>query len=163
MKIQIIRSANVKRENREYCIGHLYIDGEFFCDTLEDYDRGLDECMPLDKVAQKKISGKTAVPTGNYLIHMNVVSTRYSLIPYYQTFCKGKMPRLNAVRGFNGVLIHPGNTEADSEGCILVGENKAVGMLLNSRDTWKQLYLKMLAVSNMCGTISLEIKRKYKV
>ena len=50
------------------------------------------------------------------------------------------MPRLMNVPGFEGVLIHPGNDHTDTEGCILVGDNKAVGKVLNSQKIFKELY-----------------------
>ncbi len=71
---------------------------------------------------------------------MDVVSPKYVKKEYYKTFCEGRMPRLLDVPGFDGILIHPGTTEADSAGCLLVGKNKEVGKLLQSRDTWCDLY-----------------------
>lgn len=96
-----------------YTIGKLYIDGQYFCDTLEDKVRDLSR--------EKKILGQTAIPAGEYEIVVNV-SPRF----------KRKLPRLLDVPGFDGILIHRGNTSEDTAGCILVGENKAKGKLINS-------------------------------
>lgn len=96
-----------------YTIGKLYIDGQYFCDTLEDKVRNLSR--------EKKIPGQTAIPAGEYEIIVNV-SPRF----------KRKLPRLLDVPEFDGILIHRGNTAEDTAGCILVGENKAKGKVINS-------------------------------
>ncbi len=103
-----------------YTIGKLFVDGEYFCDTLEDTDR-LDEGMSLDEIKKLKQPGQTAIPEGSYKVIVNV-SPKF----------KRLLPRLQNVPGFEGVLIHRGNTAKDTAGCILVGENKRVGMVLNS-------------------------------
>ncbi|WP_071146887.1 DUF5675 family protein [Bacteroides ihuae] len=103
-----------------YTIGKLFMDGEYFCDTLEDTDR-LDEGMSLDEIKKLKQPGQTAIPEGKYKVIVNV-SPKF----------KRLLPRLQNVPGFEGVLIHRGNTAKDTAGCILVGQNKKVGMVLNS-------------------------------
>lgn len=109
MKLKLVRIA--KREN--YTIGKLYVEGEYFCDTLEDRVRDLS--------VEKKIPGETAIPAG-----------KYDLIVSMSPRFKRELPRLLNVPYFEGILIHRGNTEKDTSGCILVGENKAVGKVLNS-------------------------------
>lgn len=124
-----------------YTIGKLYIDNEFFCNTLEDKDRGLNNKMSLEEVKKIKKPGITAIPTGTYNIRMNVVSPKYSKNSWYLNNCNGsRMPRLDNVIGYQGVLIHPGNTDADSEGCILVGKNDVKGKVTKSKDYFLQLY-----------------------
>lgn len=125
-----------------YTIGRLYIDGEYFCDTLEDTDRGLRQSLPECVNKSKKVKGKTAIPTGRYRITLDIKSKKYSQYVFYN-FCNGCVPRLLNVPAFDGILIHVGNTETDTEGCILVGENKAVGKVLNSKDTFLRLYDKL--------------------
>ena len=122
----------------EYTIGTLYINGKYFCDTLEDTDRGLSYTMSLSEISQKKIHGKTAIPTGVYKIIMNIVSSRFKNSIWAKPY-KGMVPRLSEVPGFDGVLIHPGNSAKDTEGCILVGQNKVKGGIVHSADTWKKL------------------------
>lgn len=125
----------------KYTVGKLYINGKYFCDTMEDVDRGLDQNMSLSTIQNLKIYQETAIPTGQYKIDMNIVSPKYSNFSKYP-WAKpygGKIPRLLNVKGFQGVLIHPGNTKEDTAGCILVGENKAVGKVLNSQATFKKL------------------------
>lgn len=125
-----------------YTIGKLYVDGEYFCDTLEDTDRGLDQSWGEAEILVQKIAGETAIPTGTYEVTLSVVSPRFSKKAAY-AFCGGKLPRLLETKGFSGVLIHAGNTAADTAGCILVGRNTIVGKLTNSLDTLKTLYPKL--------------------
>ena len=138
MKLELKRIA----KKDKYTIGHLYIDGKFFCDTLEDPDRGLTSTMNLTEIKAKKIKGDTAIPTGTYKVTLDVVSPKYSNFSKYPyvKFCGGKMPRLLNIPGYEGVLIHAGNTQKDTEGCILVGSNKVVGKVINSQVIWKKLY-----------------------
>lgn len=135
MELRLKRIA--RRET--YTIGRLYVDGKRFCDTIEDTDRGLSQALPLSVNKAKKKKGVTAIPAGRYRITLDVVSPRFSGKTQY-LFCGGKLPRLINVPAFDGVLIHIGNSARDTEGCILVGENKAVGKVLNSTKTFKALY-----------------------
>lgn len=163
MNLTVKRAANVLRGDRAYCIGHLYIDGVYFCDTLEDYDRGLDAHDDIELINAQKVAAKTAIPTGQYEVDMDTVSPKYLKKPFYRAFCNAKMPRLCYVRGYQGVLIHSGNNENDTEGCLLVGQNKVVGKLINSLDTWKSLYMRMSKVHDRHEGISINIIRQYKV
>lgn len=122
-----------------YTIGHLSIDGKRFCDTCEDTDRGLRQDLPLSVNQAKKRRGITAIPVGRYRVTLDVKSPKYSKKKQYD-FCNGFVPRLINVPAFEGILIHIGNTAADSEGCILVGRNTKVGMVLESTKTFKALY-----------------------
>lgn len=131
-----------------YTIGRLYINGEYICDTLEDKDRGLDnETMSIAEIKAVKVPGETAIPTGKY-----EVSITYS--PRF----KRMMPLLSGVNGFDGVRIHSGNTHKDTEGCILVGKNKEVGKVLDSRYTYNNLYKKLEAAAKRGEYITIEIK-----
>jgi hypothetical protein len=112
----------------EYTIGSLFIDGEYFCDTLEDKDRGLTQSMSLEEIRKIKIPHETAIPTGVYKVIVNLSPAK-----------KRMLPRLLDVPGFSGVLIHRGNTKHDSSGCILVGENKVKGKVINSTQYEKRL------------------------
>ena len=111
-----------------YTIGKLYIDGEYFCDTLEDKVRDLNKNGVFDN-GEKKIYGETAIPYGTY----NVKWT-------YSNKFKKYMPLIENVPSFAGIRIHAGNSSADTQGCVLVGENKAVGKVLNSKNTVNKLY-----------------------
>lgn len=126
----------------EYTIGKLYIDGEYFCDTIEDVDRGLFQNMPLQQLKEKKVKHQTAIPTGSYKITLDIQSPKFSQKSQYD-FCEGYLPRLIDVPAFEGILIHIGNKAGDSSGCILVGENKVKGQVINSTNTFKKLYEKL--------------------
>lgn len=140
MKLALIR----KHKKDKYCIGKLYIDGEYFCDTLEDKDRGLTDNMTVYEISKIKVKKETAIPTGTYKV----------TITYSNRF-KKNMPLINNVKGFKGIRIHSGNTDKDTEGCILVGQNKVVGQVINSQATYKVLYNKLLKDTN---NLIIEIK-----
>lgn len=136
----------VKRIYRglSYTIGKLYLNGEYFCDVLEDTDRGLDDSMDLDKILELKKPTITAIPTGTYKV----------LITYSPRF-KQNMPLICNVKGFEGIRIHSGNNHQHTSGCLLVGENKEVGKVLNSKAT----YTKLFNILNECDediTITIE-------
>jgi hypothetical protein len=123
-----------------YTIGKLSINGKYICDTLEDSDRGLASGMLLDVLKHKKLAHITAIPTGRYQVTMNVISPRLSRSKFYQQFGGGRVPKLLNVPAFEGILIHCGNTAKDTDGCILVGKNSKVGMVLDSKITYSNLY-----------------------
>lgn len=125
MDIQLKRIA--KKET--YTIGKLYIDGVYFCDTIEDKDRGLNQAMSINDIKKKKVYGETAIPTGTYKL----------VIDYSNRFKKNMAHILN-VPGYEGIRIHTGNSAKDSLGCIIVGKNKIVGKVIESRDTYNQLF-----------------------
>lgn len=129
-----------KYKKQGYTIGNLYINGEFFSNTLEDTDRGLKDSMTLDEILKQKNPSNTAIPSGTYSITLNVVSPRFGSRPFYKEVCNGKLPRLLNVKGFDGVLIHAGNTAEDSAGCLLVGMNLEKGKVFKSQETFRKLY-----------------------
>ena len=125
MDIQLKRIA--KKET--YTIGKLYIDGVYFCDTIEDKDRSLNQTMSINDIKKKKVYGETAIPTGTYKL----------VIDYSNRFKKNMAHILN-VPGYEGIRIHTGNSAKDSLGCIIVGKNKVVGKVVESRNTYNQLF-----------------------
>lgn len=131
---------------KDYTIGTLSIDGVPFCDTLEPTDRGLKSSMTLKEIKANKVKGKTAIPTGIYHVDMDTVSPRLKNKSYAKPY-GGRVPRLQGVKGFDGVLIHPGNTADDTEGCILVGRNTEVGKLTDSKATYCKLFEMMDAAN----------------
>lgn len=155
MELKLIR----KYKKNAYTIGALYINNVKFCDTLEDKDRGLTSTMSEIQIKAIKVNDNTAIPSGTYTINMFIKSPKYSNYSKYSWAreCNGCVPRLLDVKGYEGVLIHPGNDKDDTSGCILVGENKAVGKVLKSVVTWKALYKKLKEASNKGEKITITI------
>jgi len=108
-RMELTLNRKQKLENRT--IGELLVNGNKFSFTLEDKVRLLWSLMPFKQLLGVKIFGKTAVPSG-----------RYQIVLAYSNRFKRKLPLLVNVPKFEGVLIHGGNTEADTEGCILIGK-----------------------------------------
>ena len=127
MIITLIRKVGTKG----FTEGKLYLDGVYFCDTIEDEER------------VKKIQDKTAIPKGKYSVIINM-SNRF----------KKLMPLLLNVPNYTGVRIHSGNTSEDTEGCILVGKKLKDGFVTKSRDTFKLLMKKLEGQKD----ITIEIK-----
>lgn len=115
-----------------YTEGRLYIDGRYFCDTLEDTDRSLYKEMPLDEMRAKKVAGETAIPLGRYNVSMT----------YSPRFGR-PLPLVEGVPCFEGVRIHAGNTTKDTAGCLLLGERCGRGMIKNSRINCERLFALM--------------------
>lgn len=89
--------------------GELFVEGEHFCWTLED------------PWINNRV-GQSCIPAGSYRVVLTI-SARFGR----------QMPRLLDVPGRLGILIHTGNTDADTEGCILVGDKRLGDEVLNSR------------------------------
>ena len=111
-------------KGEKYTIGRLYIDDVFFCDVLEDKVRDLSK--------EEKVWGQTAIPEGTYKIIIN-----------YSNRFKRDLPLLLNVPQFEGIRIHPGNTEVDTHGCLLVGINSQKGKVTQSRITFDKLFAKI--------------------
>lgn len=138
MLMELVVDRRWKKQS--YTISNLTIDGKWFCNILEDADRGLDNSMSMEKIKELKKPSITAIPRGTYEVTLDVISPKYSKVQFYREVCEGKVPRLLNVKGFEGILIHAGNTDKDSSGCLLVGHNKVKGQVVNSRETFKELY-----------------------
>lgn len=128
-----------------YTIGKLYIDDVYFCDTIEDTVRDFNKNGKFDN-GEKKVHSKTAIPYGTYEI-------KWTYSPRFKKYT----PQLMNVPSFEGIRIHAGNTSADTEGCLILGKNKQVGKVLNSRATINKFYP---IIKNACsnGKVTIEIK-----
>lgn len=116
-----------------YTVGNLFIDGKFFCNTMEDKVRELPASCPYTSKGLpcrciEKTYGQTAIPAGEYRVTME-----------YSPKFRRKLPYLHGVPHFLGILVHPGTTQEDSAGCILVGNNSVKGKLTESRATSDRL------------------------
>ena len=129
-----------KWKKPSYTIGVMSIDGKRFCETLEDTDRGLRDSMSTEQIKSLKKPHITAIPTGVYEVNLNTISPKFGSRSFYKEVCKGKVPRILNVKGFDGILIHAGNKAEDTDGCILVGRNKVVGQVVDSQATFRELY-----------------------
>jgi hypothetical protein len=147
-----------KYKKIDYCVGRMSIDGTFICNTMEDVDRGLDDGMQDWMIRNKKIPNVTAIPTGRYKVDMDTVSPKFSKYPFYMEVCKGKLPRIKNVKGFDGILIHCGVDHSNSSGCILVGMNKQKGKLTDSKETFKKVYALMKEAHDKGETIYITIE-----
>ena len=157
MNIKIYR----KYKKETYTIGQLYINGEYFCDTLEDKDRGLNQNMPLSYIKSNKVYGETAIPIGTYEITLDIISNRLSKYLFYTEVCQGKVPRILDVPGFDGILFHVADGAKGAElvnGCIGIGTNAIKGGLLNGKETFKKLYKKMEEAKNRGEKITVTIQ-----
>lgn len=155
MKIQVKRTAR----KGTYTVGKVSIDDKYFCDSLEDTDRGANQVMPFtstggvkgywttpDHGTIEKEPGRTAIPTGLY------DATVY-FWPKYKCYCV----QLLRVPGFTGILMHNGMTADHSEGCILLGKNNFVGRLDGSRLYMDALAARVLAAEKMGERVTVAV------
>ena len=152
--MNIIMELILKRiaKRKTYTIGRMYIRGQvmdeylpgtedkYFCDTLEptwrDYEHGA-----------YKVKGKSAIPEG-----------RYAVVISYSPRFKQWLPILLGVPKFEGIRIHAGNTAKDTEGCILVGQNREVGKVLDSRKWLYELKQRIVEAKDKGEAVWITIK-----
>lgn len=131
MELKLVRTEKTE----ESTIGNLYVNGIWEAFVLEDKDRGLTQSMSLEEIKALKVHGKTAIPAGKYEV----------AITFSNRFQK-YLPLLINVPGFEGIRIHPGNTEADSSGCLLPGKTRGFNLVGESRKAFADLFAKLKAV-----------------
>lgn len=130
------------QKDEDVTISGITFDGEWQCWGLEDPVREI----PGQPVSTWKIHGKTAIPAGRYKVIIDM-STRF----------KRLLPLLLDVPGYSGVRIHAGNTAADTEGCILVGNERLAKSLARSQLALAPFMAKMTEAQRKGETIWLEI------
>lgn len=109
-------------------LGKFFVDDLYFAETLEDRDRGLDSSMTEEEILRIKIKKETAIPVGRYRVAFT-----------YSQRLKRTLPILLDVKGFQGIRMHKGNTNVDTEGCPIVGSTRGVDAVYQS--TSKELEL----------------------
>ena len=131
------RLAIIKEVSEEY---KTYEEEEYFCDTLEPTWRNY-------KHGGRKIKGCSAIPEG-----------RYAVVISYSPKFEQWLPILLGVPNFSGIRIPAGNTSADTEGCILVGKNKIVGQLVDSRIWLHRLKKKIVEAKDRGEAVWITVK-----
>lgn len=127
-----------------YTIGKLEVfhwgNWEWIADTIEDKVRDLNKNGVFDN-GETKVYSESAIPYGEYEVTLDIKSPKYSNFNKYPQYKKydGYLPRLLDVPHFEGILIHIGNTAQHSSGCLIVGENKVVGKVINSTATFYRI------------------------
>jgi len=114
----------------DYTIGPLYINGQYFCDILEDSVRDLNKDGDLLDEGEGKIPSKTAIPYGSYDIILSI-SPKFGRV----------LPLLLNVKHFTGIRIHAGTK---SDGCLVIGENTVPGKVINGKKYETKLIQMML-------------------
>ena len=144
MELNLLRNHLTDRATT----GLLLVDGVPECVTLEDCDRGLKTGLNLAQLKARKRGGVTAIPTGRYRVIVNR-SPRFGRL----------LPRLQNVPAFEGILIHPGNDDGDTDGCILVGQRLRNGQIMpgTSRPAFEALFAKIQAALGRGEAVWIEI------
>jgi hypothetical protein len=132
MKIKVTREVFTGKST----IGSLYVNGIFECYTLEDVVRP----------NGTKVFGETAIPKGVYKVIVDM-SNRF----------KRMLPHILGVPQFDGIRIHPGNTDKDTHGCILVGTTRQKDFIGNSRLAFDALFAKIQSAIQKGEEITIEI------
>lgn len=131
---RMILKVERKTFTRLSTIGTLSIDGRIECFTLEDFDRGLTSDMSNEQIVKGKVYGKTCIPYGTYEVAVTFSN-------HFGQF----LPLLMNVPGFGGIRIHPGNTDRDTQGCLLLGTDKTKDRVINSRAAFGRVFEKIRA------------------
>lgn len=174
LTIEVVREKVVKlRNNKMATIGKMFINGRYFCDTLEDNDRGLNDTMELGEISRRKEYGETAIPSGEYEVSLRIPSKKFSANKYKKwtkfAVYAGEyayLPRLLNVKGFDGVLIHVGNKHTDTEGCLLVGKynwnDDNANEITESQNTFKELMEEIYKINPPKNNFRIRITRSQK-
>lgn len=128
MELVLTRTTRTNRST----IGELTVDANPECFVLEDKDRRLQQGKPLSELTALKVKTKTAIPSG-----------RYEIVISFSDRFKKMLPLLLDVPAFAGIRIHPGNTDANTEGCLLPGKTKSPNMVGSSRAAFTVLFDKI--------------------
>lgn len=150
MIIDVIRNVFTN----DSTIGEMYIDGKFFCYTLEDKDRALYQSQSVDEIKKVKVQDNTAIPYGKYFITLSPTTLKGV------GELDGKLLSIEDVKGFASIKIHSGNTKEHTRGCILVGETKSKNFIGNSKKTVAKLMTTCYKAFEKDELITLNIKQQ---
>lgn len=139
MNLKLVRD----KSNPGQTLGCLSVDGKFECYTLEDTVREV-EGLP---VSSWKVMGDTAIPRGTYAVVIN-----------WSAHFGKYLPQLLNVPGYEGVRIHSGNTAADTEGCILLGDIRFASYIGASRIAADRVQAKIQAALDSGDQVSIEVQ-----
>lgn len=132
-----------------YTVGRFYVAGTFFGNSMEDKDRGFDKAMPLKSIQLGKVYGKTAIPTGTYIVKLTY-SPKFASRAWGKKY-GGLVPEIMDVPAFSGIRIHPLNSAEDSLGCIGVGKNDRKGRISKATQYYYDLMDKYLMPAHKRG------------
>lgn len=152
------RKVRIERRWKKaaYTIGRLYVDGDLWCNTLEDTDRGLHSGMGEAYIASKKVYGKTAIPRGTYEVKLTY-SPKFAKKAWAKKY-GGLVPEIMNVKCFSGVRFHPLNKPEETDGCIGPGHNTKVGQVTNSTQCYYRLMDEVFVPAYEAGeSVILEI------
>jgi hypothetical protein len=141
MKLELKRIAL----KPNYTIGKLFINGTYYCDTIEDKVIDLNKNGKFDD-GLTKVMHQTAIPYGTFKVVVN-----------HSPKFNRELPRLLDVPYFEGILIHNGSDQNSSSGCIIVGENKTVGKVINSTFYMNNLTARIKDAQNKGETTTITI------
>lgn len=141
MKLELKRIAL----KPNYTIGKLFINGTYYCDTIEDKVIDLNKNGKFDD-GLTKVMHQTAIPYGTFKVVVN-----------HSPKFNRELPRLLDVPYFEGILIHNGSDQNSSSGCIIVGENKSVGKVTNSTFYMNNLTARIKDAQNKGETTTITI------
>lgn len=141
MKLELKRIAL----KPNYTIGKLFINGTYYCDTIEDKVIDLNKNGKFDD-GLTKVMHQTAIPYGTFKVVVN-----------HSPKFNRELPRLLDVPYFEGILIHNGSDQNSSSGCIIVGENKTIGKVTNSTFYMNNLTARIKDAQNKGETTTITI------
>jgi hypothetical protein len=131
VKIKLVRDTFTEKST----IGKLFINDIYECNTLEDFVR-----------KGQKVYGETAIPEGIYSVTID-----------YSNHFQKNMPHILNVEGFQGIRIHSGNNADDTEGCIILGMNRKIDWVGQSRTAYAAFFSKLNAAFEQDEKITIEV------
>lgn len=140
----------------KYTVGEVYVNGNFYCYSMEDTDRGLHVDMPMRYLRERKVYGETAIPCGTYEVIIDYSPKFKRYMPH--VMYRNEEDKLVEVPSFSGIRLHPLNTAEDSLGCIGFGDWQGSNRIVNSKAYTAMLTDKIQKARNKKEKVILEIR-----